>query len=470
MRLLHALSTVLAASTLSAAAEQKPSGLSLTDAISQMPPCALSCLLKAVSEVGCDPLDKTCICKTNFHTIEETASPCIIKACTFTQAMRKNPAHSLLTKPSPGDQPTDSTSQTEARNLTARSCDAPVRDKTARYNVMAVTLGVITNLLVAVRLVFKRFFSYRQALGWDDYTIIGAVLLGIPATVINIHGLTASGMGRDVWTLTVDEVNRFGAYFYTMEVLYLAEIACIKLSLSVFYLYIFPGERTRRLLWATVVFNVASGIAFVVAGVVQCIPIPFFWHKYTDPAAKGHCIDINTFGWSHAAVSIAVDLWLIAIPLSQLPKLQLHWKKKVGVTLMFLLGTFVTVVSILRLQSLIYLARSFNPTWDQWIVAWWSTIEVHVGMICASLPTLRLVLVRMWPRVFSTNISRSKSITERNTRPSSTSYIIQSKEVTLSSIEIELGATSSPEIRPVPPPKNDFSPPSPRPFVPPKDW
>ncbi len=229
--------------------------------------------------------------------------------------------------------------KTEARNLTALSCDAPIRDKTMRYNVMAIVLGVITNLLVIVRLIFKRFFSYRQSLGWDDYTIIAAMLIGIPATIINVVGLTANGMGRDVWTLTHDEINRFGAYFYTMEVLYLAEIAFIKLSLSIFYLYIFPGEWTRRLLWATVVFNTASGIAFVVAGIVQCMPIAFFWYRYTDPSAAGHCIDINTFGWSHAAVSIAVDVWLIAIPLSQLRKLQLHWKKKIGVTLMFLLGT-----------------------------------------------------------------------------------------------------------------------------------
>lgn len=226
-----------------------------------------------------------------------------------------------------------------------------------RYNIMAIVLGVITNLLVLIRLIFKRFFSYRQSLGWDDYTIIGAMLIGIPATIINVMGLTANGMGRDVWTLTSDEINRFGAYFYTMEVLYLAEIACIKLSLSVFYLYIFPGEWTRRFLWATVVFNVASGIAFVVAGIVQCVPIAFFWYRYTDPSAAGHCININTFGWTHAAVSIAVDLWLIAIPLCQLRKLQLHWKKKIGVTLMFLLGTlYVTLRSVtlsLELTSLV---------------------------------------------------------------------------------------------------------------------
>ncbi|KAJ3493827.1 hypothetical protein NLG97_g4484 [Lecanicillium saksenae] len=447
MRLLRGASVALAASMLglASAASQPSNNLTLTDALKDMPNCALSCLLQSVSDSGCNPLDKNCICKTNYHKIEESGAPCILKSCTFTDALH-------------------------AKNLTAMACDAPIRDKTVEYNVMAVVLGIITNVLVVVRLVFKRFYSYRRSLGWDDYTIIGAMLIGIPATIINVLGLTANGMGRDVWTLSSDEINRFGAYFYTMEVLYLAEIACIKLSLSVFYLYIFPGEWTRRFLWATVIFNIASGIAFVVAGIVQCMPIAFFWYRYTDPTAAGHCIDINTFGWTHAAVSIAVDVWLIAIPLSQLRKLQLHWKKKIGVTVMFLLGTFVTIVSILRLQSLIFLARSFNPTWDQWIVAWWSTIEVHVGMICASLPTLRLVLVRMCPRVFSTHLSRNKSVTERSARPNSSNYIMQSKEITLSSIEIELGATSSPDVGPVPPPKNYSMPQPQRPYVPPKDW
>ncbi|OAR01398.1 hypothetical protein LLEC1_04628 [Akanthomyces lecanii] len=304
MRFLYSVSTVLAASMLqgaAVAAAQQSSGLSLTDAISQMPSCALSCLLKVVGDTGCSPTNRTCICETNYHEIETTASPCILKACSFADAL-------------------------QARNLTALSCDAPIRDKTMRYNTMAIVLGVVTNLLVIVRLVFKRFFSYRQSLGWDDHTIVAALLVGVPATALNVVGLTASGMGR-------------------------------------------------------------------------------------DPAAQ-------------AAAALEKKDWRDFDVLAR-----------------------VTVVSILRLQSLIYLARSFNPTWDQWIVAWWSTIEVHVGMVCASLPTLRLVLVRLCPRVFSTNISRNKSFTERNTRPNSSTYIMQSKEVTLSEIEIELGATSSPGAR-----------------------
>jgi hypothetical protein len=32
-------------------------------------------------------------------------------------------------------------------------------------------------------------------------------------------------------------------------------------------------------------------------------------------------------------------VWMIGIPLSQIKKLELHWKKKIGAAIMFLTGT-----------------------------------------------------------------------------------------------------------------------------------
>lgn len=71
---------------------------------------------------------------------------------------------------------------------------------------------------------------------------------------------------------------------------------------------------------------------------------------------------------------------------------------------MFFVGTFVTVVSVLRLQSLMKYATSTNVTWDNTSVAIWSTIELNVGMICTSLPTLRLLAVRIWPALNGSTI------------------------------------------------------------------
>lgn len=55
------------------------------------------------------------------------------------------------------------------------------------------------------------------------------------------------------------------------------------------------------------------------------------------------------------------------------------------------------MVSILRLRSLVHFANSTNPTWDNWEVSNWSVIEINVGIICATLPTTRLLLVRLFP-------------------------------------------------------------------------
>ncbi|EXV03224.1 CFEM domain protein [Metarhizium robertsii] len=393
-----------------------PSAADLAASFTKIPPCALECLAQSVAEAGCGLTDPQCICVDEYVAIEKAGAPCILEACSLTEAL-------------------------STKNVTETTCLKPMRDSSRRYDTMNILLGVITALLVVIRLLFKKFFSYRRELGADDWVILATVVIGVPCTIINKVGLTANGLGKDVWTIPVDQLIRFVMFFYIMEVLYLTEMALIKLSLSLFYLYIFPGSAIRRLLMGTAVFNVVFGFTFVTTGIFQCTPISRYWTQYVDHDSPGHCININLFAWVHAALNIALDVWMIAIPLSQIKKLELHWKKKIGVTLMFLLGTFVTIVSILRLQSLVDFANSTNPTWDNWIVAWWSTIEVNVGMICTCLPTVRLILVRAAPRIFSTNMSHNKSDPTHNgthDRYSRNSKIMGHKQIELASIETRI--------------------------------
>lgn len=55
----------------------------------------------------------------------------------------------------------------------------------------------------------------------------------------------------------------------------------------------------------------------------------------------------------------------------------------------------VTVISIVRLQSLILFANSANISWDYTAAAYWSTLEIHVGIICACLPSCRHLLISL---------------------------------------------------------------------------
>ncbi|KAK1990638.1 CFEM domain-containing protein [Colletotrichum falcatum] len=281
------------------------------------------------------------------------------------------------------------------------TCAAPTRNRTDAYNTISITMGALSAAFVVVRLVHKTVATVGD-LGMDDWFILITLGSGLPSTVINTVGLAAHGLGRDLWTLPFDTITSFGYWFFVMEPLYFAQVTLLKMSLLFFYMRIFSHNAVmKRLIWATISFNAVFGTTFVFLAVFQCAPVSYYWTKW-DQEHQGTCLDINGIAWANASISILLDFWMLAVPLSQIKSLNLHWKKKIGVALMFFVGTFVTVVSILRLQSVVQFAKSQNPTWDQFGVAMWSTVEINVGIICACMPSIRVILVQLFPKILGT--------------------------------------------------------------------
>ncbi|KAF2199568.1 CFEM domain-containing protein [Delitschia confertaspora ATCC 74209] len=364
---------------------------SLESALTELPACALKCLSSGISQSPCAVTDETCIC-SNQHLMD-TVTSCVKKACTVKQ--------SLITK-----------------NLTATTCGAPIRDRSGVYNTTSVVLGVISAICVFLRLVYKLAFTVTE-LGWDDCFIVVTLFVGIPSTIMNVQLATPNGLGKDIWTLPYFKVTNFLETLYVMEVLYFAQVPLLKLSLLFFYQRIFPGRPVRRLIWATIALNSLYGVVFIIVAIFQCQPISFYWTSW-DGEHTGQCININALSWANAVISIVLDIWMLAIPLSQLIHLKLAWKKKVQVSMMFCTGIFVTIVSILRLQSLVHFGKSTNPTWDQYSVMLWSTVEINVGIMCACMPAIRVMLVRIFP----TFLGSSRHATE----PTGDAYYAQKSQ------------------------------------------
>lgn len=223
------------------------------------------------------------------------------------------------------------------KNVTSTTCGAPIRDRSGLYCTISTTLAVISAVMVLLRVGYKTAMTTME-LGLDDCFVFITLLSGVPSSAINVLGMAANGLGRDVWMVKFDQITSFSRYFYVMEFLYFAQITLLKLSLLFFYLRVFPGRPVRRIIWATVAFNSLFGVVFIIVAIFQCRPISHYWNKWHGETS-GTCININALAWSNAAISIALDFWMLAIPLSQLTHLQLAWKKKVGVALMFCVGT-----------------------------------------------------------------------------------------------------------------------------------
>ncbi|KAI8655267.1 CFEM domain-containing protein [Fusarium keratoplasticum] len=352
--------------------------ISTKDLLAELPQCAGSCLGDAISKSDCDSADVKCVC-TNEKVIP-VASVCIAGGCTVKESLT-------------------------TQNMTNTYCQVPVRDKTSLFINVTIILGTFSGISILLRIGSKILIT-NSDFGLDDLFIVITLIFGIPSTAMNIHGTAGHGEGRDIWTLEFDQITSFGFFFWLLEVFYFAQVSLLKMSLLFFYLRIFPGP-AQKLLWGTVIFNAIYGVAFIFLAVFQCSPINFFWLKW-DGEHKGTCANVNAIGWANAAISISLDIWMLAIPMWYLRNLKLHWKKKIGVAAMFIVGTFVTIVSIIRLQYLVDLDSSHNPTYDQTDVSIWSTVEINVGIICASMPALRILLVRLFPVLGGSSYDSSK--------------------------------------------------------------
>lgn len=120
----------------------------------------------------------------------------------------------------------------------------------------------------------------------------------------------------------------------------------VQMSLLAFYIRVFPVNSllVRNGSWVLMGIVLCFGLANTCVMVFQCLPISYFWTSWSGETT-GTCININYFSWARAAVEIAIDVCILSLPLPSLWKLQMGWKKKIQVLMMFALG-FMYVLSI----------------------------------------------------------------------------------------------------------------------------
>ncbi|KXJ88073.1 hypothetical protein Micbo1qcDRAFT_214612, partial [Microdochium bolleyi] len=345
--------------------------------LAQLPPgtpsCTLPCFIKGVASSPCGT-NATCLCADSGFA--SSLLDCVQTTCEVEDILR-------------------------LKNATSTACGLPVQDVAAQYSIISHTLTALVFVFVTVRIVYKQFLT-SLGLGADDWVIIVVAALVIPSSALNSR-IAASGVGRDIWTLTPVQITDFGICLWTITLLYYIEIALLKISILLFYLRVFPQQNFRRVVWATLAFTACFGLAFSLAQIFKCWPISYDWRQWNDRGSingqgpGGKCVSTIAVARSHGIIGIALDVWMLLLPLQKVRELKVSSKRKLAIASMFAVGTFVTVVTVVRLAYLVIFANSNNPTYDYTALLVWSTIEIATGVICACMPALRLILAKIWP-------------------------------------------------------------------------
>ncbi|KAK2736393.1 hypothetical protein FQN57_000770 [Myotisia sp. PD_48] len=260
--------------------------------------------------------------------------------------------------------------------------------------IIGTVMVIVAGIFVAVRLAAR--FN-RGGIQVDDWMIVVSLILSVLFTTSH-NNAVEHGLGKHKDDLLDEQMRAALKWVFTAQVLYKIILGFEKLSVLFFYLRLFYVDKKFRVACISViVFVIVSSIAYIPPTVWQCSPIAAFW----DRSIPHKCLTPLPIWLSYAIINIVADIVVLALPIHQVLKLQLSLRDKVGVILVFALGGFVCITSIIRTTSLHSSSKVNDVTWATIPIINWTSIEVNTGIICACLPMIRQPLSIVFPRLFS---------------------------------------------------------------------
>ncbi|KAL9117370.1 MAG: hypothetical protein Q9187_006091, partial [Circinaria calcarea] len=200
----------------------------------------------------------------------------------------------------------------------------------------------ITVIAVVLRLLARKV--QKLYLGADDYVIIVGAIFAIGNAVLFLFS-NKYGNGRHLDTLTPVELVNYWKVNYAGYQIYGVAVTLIKMSILLFYRRVFatPQFRLRTNIVGAMVIMWLIVNNFLSA--FQCRPIEKAWLILIP----GECVDPLKYILGVHTTNLALDIIILALPVSAVWRLQISLAKKISVAGIFLLGGLSVIIAIIRL-------------------------------------------------------------------------------------------------------------------------
>ncbi|EDU43709.1 conserved hypothetical protein [Pyrenophora tritici-repentis Pt-1C-BFP] len=210
-------------------------------------------------------------------------------------------------------------------------------------------------------------------------------IIGVSCVALRVYtrGVIVRNMGPEDWTMIAATV---------CTVVFLVEIVAgakeLKLGFSAMSMT--PTQMVnniKRLCQGSIALLAVYQVVVIIVVFTQCTPLYKMWDFFNK--VEGTCIDSNVFYHVTSIFHIIMDLWIIGLPVKLIMSIPRPPREKIALYIIFGLGIVSLLASVLRLQSLRVLTLSNDPFYDSLPINTWSMVEVNIGILCASIPTLK---------------------------------------------------------------------------------
>jgi len=260
--------------------------------------------------------------------------------------------------------------------------------------IAAIVVPIITIPFLVARLYVKS--SLIKQFHCDDYLIIVAMLFSLAYAFVQIYQ-TKNGSGYHMWDIPLYKFEKYefvGGIFTSFT--YQIGTLFIKSSILLFFLRL-PSEHSFKICTYIVLAVTCGNSLFGGLGFLfMCRPM----EKYWNPTISGNCLNFKNAFFIGSWMNVVVDVVMLLLPIWLLRPLRLPLKQKIGLLLILMTGSFVCIVSIIRLSNIPTALVNPDFTWvasEGYVL---SIIEMHFGVICACLPSLKTIFKHHYPRAF----------------------------------------------------------------------
>ncbi|KAF2188484.1 hypothetical protein K469DRAFT_748296 [Zopfia rhizophila CBS 207.26] len=253
--------------------------------------------------------------------------------------------------PPPGVMPNLSDSAPSRRNAVIGVCS---------------TFIVLTTGFVAMRLYVA--FRITKIRGLENLSYTSRHMWDVPLTWLFSHD--------EYWKLRLSQnlLNPLAFFFSRVPVFML-------------YRRLFGSIEWFR--WACYAGMVAAFAIYVhTVPIVAAFCVPQGEAHWTDMATFQRCSRAKPDSIAQGVGNIVLDLYGLLLPLPVIWGLHLPLKRKIGVAVVFLTGSFALIASCLSLYYRYELTYGSDTNWNEGAYDASSAVEINIAIICSCMPSL----------------------------------------------------------------------------------
>ncbi|GAQ35241.1 integral membrane protein [Aspergillus niger] len=268
--------------------------------------------------------------------------------------------------------------------------------------IVPIIGAALATVSYVLRLYSRRFTT--AGLKVEDWLMGVGLILSYCATAFVVD-TAFNGVGLPVSSLPADERRRIQFGSWMIQKFWAPSAAFVKISIVVFLKRLLGTVRAYAIISNILIGFIACwAVTALLVNIFQCTPVQYYY----DKDLNGHCMSgQRAFFQAMGAFSLVEDVIVLCLPTPIVWGLQITFRQKIAVTLVFSLGGLVCIFSLMRLIEF----RNFVTTdlaSSSAKESVWTCLELDVAIICGCLPLMKPLIQGFLGKVRS-GVSKARS-------------------------------------------------------------